>query len=134
MGNGVVDFSVNIPNGSQIAAQLLGFTPRLEASMMQAMDEIIGRLHTASVSFMQWKNPTGALEQSAYEIITPWKGTLGYAVPYALRRDLGFSGMTDSLGRFYPHDPGKFYLENAFIDNNAFINERIGTALKSVLP
>ncbi len=134
MTEGVVDFKVAIPNGTQIAAQFLGLTPRLEASMMKAMDDIITKLHQDSVSFMQWKNPTGNLESTEYEIITAWKGTMGYAAPYSLRRDKGFTGMTDSLGRFYNYDPGKFYLENAFIDNNAYINERIGTALKSVLP
>jgi hypothetical protein len=46
---------------------------------------------------------------------SPWHGEVGVisAVPYGQRREKGFSGMTDSLGRYYANDPGSFYLRNA---------------------
>lgn len=45
---------------------------------------------------------------------SPWLGEVGVisAVPYGHRRELGFSGMTDRLWRYYPNDPGAFYLQN----------------------
>ncbi len=51
---------------------------------------------------------------NAYER-SPWLGEVGVisAVRYGRRRELGFSGMTDRLGRFYPNDPGAFYLRDA---------------------
>jgi hypothetical protein len=54
---------------------------------------------------------------------SPWVGEVGVsnAVPYARRREYGFSGMTDALGRYYPYDPGAFYLTNGLKASEPFI-------------
>lgn len=54
---------------------------------------------------------------------SPWLGEVGVTnvVPYAQRRERGFSGMTDSLGRFYPSDPGSFYLQRGLEASRPFI-------------
>src|SRR5450755_1579586 len=56
---------------------------------------------------MHWQNPSGVLESSFF-----YDGnSVTSDVPYAHRREVGFSGQTDSLGRFYPHDEGTFYMQ-----------------------
>ncbi len=41
------------------------------------------------------------------QTVTPYLGKVGVlaSVPYARRREFGFDGQTDSLGRYYPMDP-----------------------------
>ena|SRR5450755_1678121 len=54
-----------------------------------------------------WQNGTDELDNSFY-----FDGnSVTSDLPYARRREEGFSGMTDSLGRFYPNDPGGFYMQ-----------------------
>jgi hypothetical protein len=59
-------------------------------------------------SNMHWVNSTGALESSFF-----YDGQrVTSDLPYARRRELGFSGMTDVRGIFYAHDPGGFYMRD----------------------
>jgi hypothetical protein len=128
-----IGFSIAIPNGTQAAASFLGWGDQLNASMIGTMSIIVDRLQSDAVDNMQWMNPTGALSQSGYTVATVWQGIVGYTVPYARRREYGFSGMTDSLGRFYPDDPGKFYLTRALDSNMAFIASSIAATVAGVM-
>lgn len=79
---------------------------------------------------------TGNLRRSIQGIVhSPDLGEVGVGanVSYARRRELGFSGMTDSLGRFYSNDPGKFYLHNALEQSRPAIFAAFVTATESVL-
>lgn len=66
---------------------------------------------------------------------SPWRGVVGVGqqVPYARRREFGFSGMTDALGRFYPHDPGSFYLHGGLDASQPFIRTAFFTATELAL-
>lgn len=67
---------------------------------------------------MNWQNPTGALSDSIHFIQTSATYfEIGSDLPYANRREYGFSGMTDSLGRYYANDPGAYYMQTS-LDNS----------------
>lgn len=84
--------------------------------------------------------PSGTLARGIVgQVLSPLRGQVGvgYQVPYARRREYGFSGMTDSLGRTYTNDPAKPYLEtglqrslpaieSAFVEASALAIRRIG--------
>lgn len=68
---------------------------------------------------------------------SPWLGQVGVlaSVPYARRREFGFDGRTDSLGRYYPLDPKDpakrtkmHYLQRALEDSRPFIRTTYRTA------
>lgn len=68
-------------------------------------------------SKMHWKNASGNLAGS-FEVTGGSSGgnsyrEVGSPLPYARRREFGFSGKTDSLGRHYTNDPGGFYMKKA---------------------
>lgn len=63
-------------------------------------------------------NSSGGLSdtlQSGFTSTT--ESFVGSALPYARRREYGFSGQTDVLGRYYPNDPGIAYLSHAVADH-----------------
>lgn len=73
---------------------------------------------------------TGNLRRGLRAIVdNPMQGRVGVvvSVPYARRRELGFSGMRDSLGRYYPHDPGSFYLRRGLDASLPFIQSAFAT-------
>jgi hypothetical protein len=53
--------------------------------------------------------------------------------PYALRRNYGFSGMTDSLGRTFTSDPGIFYAEDALIEDRDWIKKNFQKNVNAAL-
>ena len=67
------------------------------------------------------------------QVLSPVEGVVGVAqsIPYARRRELGFSGMRDRLGRFYPHDPGSFYLRRGMEASLPFIESTFRTAVQA---
>jgi len=81
----------------------------LEPALSNAMESGISMIQAYATDFMysHFRNPTGAME-SAWdaEVQSPYLAILGNTAPYSQRRNYGFSNMTDSLGRYYAHDPG----------------------------
>lgn len=129
-----LDLTVNIQGGSQIAAHFLGFGGALASSMHGAMEDIVSILTPAAQGNMHWKAPTGALEASISEdsqVIDAWHAEIGSSLPYAARRNWGFSG-TDSLGRQY-NDQGAYFLDNALTDHTMDIEDRIHYAVQASL-
>lgn len=130
----MIDLTVNIQGGSQIAAQLLGFGSALEASMTEAMEDVVAILVPAVQGNMHWQNPSGALEESIGEdsiVIDAWHADVGSSLPYTARRNWGFAG-TDSLGRQYD-DQGAYFLDNGLTDHTMDIEDRINYAVASSL-
>lgn len=130
------DFQVEMPQGSQVAASLLGMDKRLGSEMRKAMVDIENNLMTSAVSFMHWKNPSGKLEQSIFRdsrVVSDWQTIVGSKRPYAARREYGFSGMTDSLGRLYKDDPGQSFMEESLTGNMDFIEQRISQAAQTAM-
>jgi len=83
---------------------------------------------TASSAFT---NGTGELAGSFEVTMTGTGAEIGSNIPWARRREFGFSGMTDSLGRFYPNDPGKFYVAGALSQLSPEIPGRFTSAIGS---
>lgn len=94
---------------------------------------------TSSFATSQFKNPTGAMEDQFYGQVTSWDfpviaGIVANDSPYAARRDWGFSGMTDSLGRYYPDDPGIFFMEGVLLGGQSALTiERFKKAVRKSL-
>ena len=84
--------------------------------MLGAGEATLAALQRESVDYMDatFHNPTGQLADSLEpQMFSPWEGQLATNMPYGRRREWGFSGMTDSLGRLYPDDPGIEYFEHS---------------------
>lgn len=92
-----------------------GWQVILANELDKALDIDAQMFNVAVVAAQRWKNPTGALEGSFYFFTSDrMERTITTDSPYARRRNEGFSGMTDSLGRFYAHDPGAFFMDSGF--------------------
>lgn len=113
------DFSINAGfDAASLAAveKMIGFQGFFDMRLMDAGQASLEALQRETVDYMAstFMNPTGQLSDSLEaQMLTPHEGQLGTNMPYARRREWGFSGMTDSLGRYYPNDPGIAYFEHA---------------------
>src|SRR5712691_5153208 len=105
-------------NASDITARLTLFRPLMQAELFDAMGRSLDDMQNYAVDFMysNFKAPSGELENAFYQVVEDTgdtvTGSLINPSAYAWRREKGFSGMTDSLGRYFPHDPGIAYAEN----------------------
>lgn len=109
------DFSMGFDPGSLKAiTDILGFEALLDPKTQSALVEA-GSILVATAQAQTWAvfaHPTGALADSIYfRVASPTEVDVAVGVPYGRRREYGFSGMTDSLGRFYKNDPAKPYLQ-----------------------
>lgn len=81
-----------------------------------------------------FQNPTGATADSIYPwVVSPSEIEVVADTPYARRLEYGFSGMTDSLGRFFPYWPAEPYLGPALEEDTPVIAERLAYAVGNVL-
>lgn len=95
------------------------FEAKLRTHVVTATEKSAGRIGDEMIALMDslFKNPTGALARSVgVDMVNEYMATVGPTLAYSWRRDRGFSGMTDSLSRFYPLDPGIFYAELSIED------------------
>lgn len=96
--------SLRDPNAALFPAMQQAHADSLPVLEYQAQDWMYGH----------FQNPTGRLESAfTQHVYGPFSSELWNDEPYAQRRNYGFSGMTDSLGRFYAYDPGIAWAENA---------------------
>ncbi len=117
----MIDFTIGFDSRSLAEiAQFYSFSVFLGEEMATAMSSA-GDLVTASAIANTWTvfaHPTGKLASSIAPVLdSPFEVQIGTGVPYARRREFGFSGMTDSLGRYYPYDPAKPYMAPALASN-----------------
>lgn len=112
------------------------FAVLLEPPMEEAVRESVELLRNDAEAYMwsTFKNPTGPLEGSLET------GMLGRATgivwtdsPYGWRREEGFSGMTDSLGRFFSVDEGIHYMAETLKKDTAWIRDRLELAVQDTL-
>jgi hypothetical protein len=96
-----------------------------------------GTLLVAAAQAKTWEvfaNPTGRLASTIYfYVISPKEVALAVGSPYGRRREKGFSGMTDALGRFYPYDPAKPYLEPTMQEQGPAVLQLMETATDTAL-
>lgn len=92
------------------------FSPMMQAQMAIAMARIGTHLVTVARGNMHWMKPTGKLSASMHVANTSsTQVVVGTDLPYGWRREKGYSGMTDRIGRYYRFDPGQYYMTKALI-------------------
>ncbi len=98
-------------NAAQLMAELAGKAAKMHIAAEEGGKGAVSMIVAQLPSNMHWKKPTGALAGSFS--VRPHTGGAegGTDLPYGRRREFGFSGRTDSLGRYYANDPGAFYIQ-----------------------
>lgn len=115
--------------------RMLAFGDYLDPHITQAIDLSLDGIISAAQTYM-WAtfiNPTGPLENAFEKDIEGANGVLSNAMPYAWRRNEGFSGMTDVMGRFYPWDPGIHYMEFALQISEPFVETTFAIETETAL-
>lgn len=108
------------PASMATIARMFEFEAILAEEMAISTQEAGALVEAAAVAntWTAFQNPTGALAASISVVpVTPFEVGIAVGVPYGFRREYGFSGMTDSLGRFYPYDPAEPYAGPALTEN-----------------
>lgn len=114
--------------------QFYGFSVLLSDEVQQALNEGGTYLVASIQGSMHWKNGNGDLEASIYAIHdSPYELQVGSNLPYARRRNWGFSGRTDSLGRYYRDDPGAFYMETGMAQEKQHILSLVDAAVERAM-
>lgn len=133
------DFHIDLDEATYKRVLAFSYFPTImDAEFGVAMLESVQMLQLDAWRFMydNFKAPTGQLEESLmYVVESPYEAWMGSELPYARRRDWGFSGMTDALGRYYPYDPGIYWAENTIAKDirkidNLFSDALLRTAYK----
>lgn len=116
--------------------RLQGFAALLNPEITNALAQA-GQLLVTAAQDNTWQvfdNPTGALADSiTFYVTSPEEVAVTVGVPYGHRREMGFSGQTDSLGRYYPYDPAKPYLIPAMEQNEQAVLDLMSAAVNSAL-
>lgn len=103
-----------------VARTMQNWPPVLEKHVMQAMKFSIMGLQSDAQSKAPYLS--GALQDSIQPYyFSAFKAMVYSDLPYSWRREEGFSGMTDSLGRYYPNDPGAHYMRKSLSRNKRII-------------
>ena len=130
-------FSFTFDSASlKLIQRMAGFEAFLEPNLEAAMKFIIAGVQDDARAYMwaTFQNPTGPLEDSVEtDVPDPWTGRVYSESPYAWRREEGFSGMTDSLGRFYAHDPGIHFFARTLRKDKPWIREMLRDAVIDAL-
>src|SRR6266566_5061281 len=109
-----MDFWMGLDEASlRKIAVLMGAETRLVTESESALDDISDAILREIPRQMHWRHSSGALADSFGRAKRASYRAVGSDLPYARRREEGFSGRTDSLGRTYRNDPGAFYLQRA---------------------
>jgi hypothetical protein len=108
------------PNLIGIASQFQQFPPVLEKHLATATEKSAGIIGDYGILHMHFMEPSGTLAGDiSVVMIDAYSAYTGSDLPYAPRREWGFSGKTDRLGRYYPNDPGGFFMTAAIEDAGA---------------
>lgn len=114
------------PNLLGVMSQFSQFQDTLKKHIATATETAGGIIGEEQVQFMwaTFNNPQGPLEDSVgVRMQSEYLAWIGpdpgeAASVYAWRRDRGFSGMVDSLGRLSVYDPGIEYAEESIANPN----------------
>lgn len=107
------------------------------APAMEQGGEVIAQT-AEGLTWMVFASPTGQLADSiGNELVKPtgWllEDDVTVGVPYAARREFGFSGMTDSIGRHFTYDPAKPYMRAAIALDMGYLEALFSHALEDAM-
>jgi hypothetical protein len=111
----------------------------LSHAVSESLDESAALLKERAIAIMnsRFKNPSGHLASETYVILESmyplYQSSVVFDSPYGWRRDRGFSDMVDSLGRYYPNDPGVHYAEDAIDESLEDVRQIFVTNLNEAL-
>jgi hypothetical protein len=130
-----MNFEMVFDAGDLQRIQLLAnYKQYLDPQTHDAMQDSVNMLQADSRAYMwaTFKNPTGPLEDAVQvDVIDASSGMVFNESPYAWRREEGFSGMTDSLGRFFPSDSGIHYFATTLAQDADQIEQRFAQAMQA---
>jgi hypothetical protein len=133
-----MDFTAKLDTKSlQQIVGLQGFKALLDPEIREVLIEgggLIAKTASGNARRVFKHNSPGGLAASIYPyMISPTEMEIRVAKPYGRRREKGFSGMTDSLGRYYPHDPAKPYLGPAMEQEGRMVEGMMDEAVNNAL-
>lgn len=114
-------------NASEVSDKLMTFPAILHGQLFDAVGRGLDAMQQYAVDYMyaNFKNPQGPLESAFYQVIEDTgdgvKGELINPESYAWRREKGFVGQYDSLGRGPFSDVGIAYMEHTVEDQTSVI-------------
>lgn len=94
-------------------AHLMGARARFDAEVEIADRDVAKKIVQEIPRQTRWKSGNGRLDRSFRVAGSNGHYSVSSDLPYARRREKGFSGRTDAKGRRYTNDPGAFYLKAA---------------------
>lgn len=124
--------------GLEKLQKLQNWQPVLEEWLTIAERLSLRDLKEEAKSETLFMHPTGKLESRFLEpLYSTSLPTISGAVtndsPYAFRREYGFSGQSDAIGRFYKSDPGTFFMARSLIHEYDDVRARFNWAVKKAL-
>lgn len=130
-------FSVAFDSESIREMALFAGVPVLFDTEIQGGMAQVGQLLTERMQEKTWevfKAPTGKLASTIGMVQeSPYAVQIKVGSPYGQRRERGFSGMTDSLGRYYANDPAKPYAQPTLDENTAEVEIILSERVQRVL-
>lgn len=112
--------------------QFSDWKPMLEEELLKAHDKADSLIGYQAKKVAPYQS--GELESHfGVEVDSPYQSSVFNDSPYAWRREEGFTGMTDSLGRYYPNDPGTKYMGITLQLTKKKVGSIFGLALDSAL-
>jgi len=109
----------------------------LLAEELQGTMKEVGQWLVEAAQAKTWEvfaSPTGALASTIAPVQnSPYEVQIQVGAPYGRRREYGFSGMVDSLGRYFANDPAKPYLGPTLEAKEDQVEEMLSQAVQSVL-
>lgn len=104
-----------------ILSQFSQFEETLKKHIAIATEKSGGLVATGIQGYMDFKQPTGALEDSVeVQMQSEYMAWIGSALPYAHRREWSFKG-PDSLDRMFPSDPATHMARKAIKDSSVLV-------------
>lgn len=114
------------------ANTLQNWPPVLEKHVGIAMQYSINALQTSAKIYAPAE--TFALYDSILpQYFSAFRARVYSDLPYSWRREEGFSGETDSLGRYFPRDPGAHYMRKSLSYNKSPIKLEFETEVNAAL-
>ena len=99
---------------AHLADPTVALWPAMREAMTQSLDEL--EREAIATMYAEFIDATGQVENAFAKYPGTFESELENTEPYSQRLNYGFSGMTDSLGRYYAYWPAYHWAETTVID------------------